>query len=80
MILEFTFHFDFNNHCVVSALISLWFYLAAPTQRIAIFFTCNMLVKRHSDFIALGLLTVVGVMGDMGLLPVNTSGEETIAA
>ena len=39
-----------------------------------------MLENRHSDFIALGFLTGVGVMGYLGLLLVNTSGIETIAA
>ena len=44
------------------------------------FFTYNMLVKRHSDFLALGFLSVGGFMGDLGLLSVNPSGVETIAA
>ena len=39
-----------------------------------------MLVKRQSDFLALGLLTGVGVMGDLGLLSMNPSGVETTAA
>ena len=38
-----------------------------------------MLVKIHSDFIALIFLNGVGVMGDLGLLLVNPSGVETIA-
>ena len=39
-----------------------------------------MLVNRHSDFQALGFLTGVDVMGDIGLLLVNISGVETIEA
>ena len=39
-----------------------------------------MLVKRNSDFLAPGFLTGVGFMGDTGLLSVNLSGVETIAA
>ena len=39
-----------------------------------------MLVKIHSDFLALGLLTGVDAMGDMGLLLGNPSGVETIAS
>ena len=39
-----------------------------------------MLVNRHSDFQAVGFLDVVDIMGDIGLLSVNPSGVETIAA
>ena len=39
-----------------------------------------MLVNIHIDFQALGFLTVVGFMGDIGLLLVNPSGVETIEA
>ena len=37
-----------------------------------------MLVKRHGEFLALGFLSVDGVMGDLGLLLGNTSGVVTI--
>ena len=61
-------------------LIALRFDLAAPTlQVVVLFFTSNMLVKSHSSFLALGLLTGVYVMGDMVLLLVHPSGVETIA-
>ena len=54
------------------SLIALRFDLAALTRRIAFFlFTYNMLLKIHSDILALGFLTGVGVMGYMGLLSVN---------
>ena len=39
-----------------------------------------MLVNIHSDFRALGFFVCVDVIGDIGLLSVNTSGLETIAA
>ena len=69
------------SHGVVIDLIALRFDLAAPTWRIAVFFFMyNMLVKIHSDFLALGFLTGVTVMVYMGLLSVNPSGVETIAA
>ena len=78
---EFPFRFFFNAHSVFLALIVLCFNLAAPTQRIEVlFFTYNMVVKRHSDFIALGFLNGVGVMEDLGLLSVNPSWVKTIAA
>ena len=71
---EFPFRFGFSAHGVVPDLIALLFNLSAPNQRIAVFFfTSNILVKRNSDFLALDLLTGVGVMGDMGLLLVNPS-------
>ena len=53
---------------MVSALIALHFDFEAPTWWIELFFfVSNMMVKRHSDFIALGLLNYVGFMGDMVL-------------
>ena len=65
----------FFFHGTVPDLIALLFYLAAPTKWIYVFFfKYNMLVKRHSDFLAFGLLTVVGLMGYMELLFVNPSG------
>ena len=71
----------FNIHVVVPYLIDLRLDLAAPTRRVAVlFFTSKMLAKRHSDFLALGLLTGVDVIGDMGLSSVNNSGVEKIAA
>ena len=74
LILKFNFRFGFNAHGVVTALIALRSDLEAPTQQILVFFfTSNMLVKIHSDFTALGLLSVGGVMGYLGLLSVNPS-------
>ena len=80
-IFELSFHFGFNSYGVVLGLIALRFYLSSPTWPVAVFFfTYNMVVKRHSDFPSLDLLTGVDVMGYMGLVSVNTSGVETIAA
>ena len=68
-------------HRLLSALMALRFDFEQPTQQIAvIFLTFNMLVKRYSDFPAFGLLTVVWVIGKLGLSSVIYSGEETIAA
>ena len=39
-----------------------------------------MLVKRHNDFPALGFLSVFEVMGDLGVLSVDSPGVETIAS
>ena len=39
-----------------------------------------MLINRHIDFQARGLLTGVDVMGDTGMSMVNNSGVETISA
>ena len=62
-------------------LIDLRLDLAAPTWRVAVlFFTYNMLVKRHSDFLAIGFLTGVDVMGYTGLSLVNILGVETTLA
>ena len=80
MIFDFAFRFCFNAHGRVTYLIALRYDLEAPTQRVSVFFfTSKMLVKRHSDFIALGLLNGVDFMRDMGLPLVNTSVVETIA-
>ena len=42
--------------------------------------TSNMLVKRHSYFLALGLLTSVDVIGTLGLLYLNPYLVDSIAA
>ena len=68
-------------HGVVPDLFALRLNLVAPTRQISVFFfTSNMLVKRHSDFIALGFLTSAGVMGYMGLLLINPSVIDTTAS
>ena len=60
---------------------ALRFDFVATIQRFAVFcLTSNMLVKRHSYLLALGLLTDVHVIGTLGLLSVNPSGVDTIVA
>ena len=48
---------------------------AAPIRRFAVLFlTSNMLVKRHSDFLALSFLNGDYVIVTLELLSVNPSG------
>ena len=59
----------------------LRFDFAATKRRFAVLgLTSNMLVNKHSDFLALGLLTGVDVIGTLVLLSVTPSGVYTIAA
>ena len=54
---------------------------SAPTRRFSVLFlTSNMLVKRHSDFLVLGFLTGVDVIGTLVLSSVTPSGVNTIAS
>ena len=81
LIFEFSYYFGFNTHSVVLDLIYLDFNLEDTNLRVAVFFlVSNMLEKRYSDFLALALLTGVGVIGYLGLLLLNPSGVENIAA
>ena len=60
---------------------ALCFDFEAPIRRFDILFlTFNMLVNKHSDFLALGFLTGVDVIGTLGLAYVTPSGVDTIAA
>ena len=60
---------------------ALRFYFADPTRRfVVLFLTSNMLVKRHRDFLALGFLTAVDVIGTLGLSYLTSYGVKTIAA
>ena len=57
----FTFRFCSISHGVFPDLIALRFDLESLTRRLTVlFFTYNMLVKRHSYFLALCFLTGVG--------------------
>ena len=59
----------------------LCFYFAAPIRRFAVLFlTSNMLVKRHSDFLALYFLAGVDVIGKLGMSYVAFSIVDTIEA
>ena len=54
---------------------------SATIRRFAVFgLTSNILVKRHSDFLALGFLTVVDVIGALGILSLTPSALDTISA
>ena len=54
---------------------------AATVQSFAVSgLTSNMLVNKHSDLLALGFLAGVYFIGILGLLSVNPSGVDTIAA
>ena len=59
-------------------MISLRFYLVAPTRWAAVFFTSKNSVNRRSGFIALHFLEIMVGIGDIGLLSVNLSLMETI--
>ena len=54
---------------------------AAPIQRFSVLcLTFNMLVNKHSDFLALVFFTGVDVIGTLGLSSVTSAGDETISA
>ena len=81
MIFECPFLFVLLVHRLLPNLMALRFDFSVPTRRFDVFFlTSNMLVKRHSDFLALYFLTVVWVIGKLGLSSVISSGVETIEA
>ena len=61
------------------SLFVMWFS-NSDWRIVVFFFTSNVSVKRHSDFIALVFLTGFGVMGDLGLLLVNNSGVKNHSA
>ena len=53
----------------------------ATNRRLAVLgLTSNMFVNKHSDFLALGFLTGVDVIGELGILSVTPSVVNTIAA
>ena len=78
----FKFYFVFFFfHYLVLTFMALRLDFAATIQRFYVFgLTSNMLVNKHSDFVALGFLTAVDVIGKLGLPYVNPSGVDTIAA
>ena len=60
---------------------ALRFGFEAQTRRFDVFFlTFNMLMKRYSDFLALGFLTGVDGIVKLGLSYVTSSGFYTISA
>ena len=81
MIFKCPFRFVFLVQRLVPTFMALRFDFLAQIRRFAVFFlTSNMLVKRHSDLIALGLLTGVDVVGTQVLLSVTPSRVDTTAA
>ena len=77
----FECHFGFFLvHRLVPTFMVLRIDFAAPIRCFAVFFlTSNMLVKRHSDFLALGFLTDDDVIATLVLLSVTPSLVDTIA-
>ena len=64
-----------------SARKSLRFYFAATKRRFAVFgLASNMLVNKHSDFLALVFLDGVDGVGTLLMLSLTTSGVDSIAA
>ena len=62
-------------------LMYISFYFAASTRQILLLFLkSNMLVNKCSDFLELGFLIFVWVIGKLGLSSVIYSGVETISA
>ena len=58
------FSFCFIGTQDITTFMDLRLDFADPTQRFAVLFlTFNMLVNKHSDFLALGFLTGVDVIG-----------------
>ena len=73
-IFECPFRFFLLVHTLFPTLMALRFYFADSTWRIAVLFlTSNLLVNKHSDILALGLLTVVCVTLKPGLISVTSS-------
>ena len=53
---------------------------SATKKRFAVLgLTSNMFLNKHSDFLALGILTGVDVIYTLGLLSVNPSGVDSIS-
>ena len=78
---ELTFSLALLFHMLLPTFMDLSLDFADPTQRFAVLFlTFNMLVNKHSDFLALGFLTGVDVIGKLGLSYVTSSGVDTITA
>ena len=60
---------------------ALRLYFAATKRRWDVVgLTANMFVNKHSDFLALGFLTGDYVICALGLLSMNPSGVDSIAA
>ena len=72
--------FFFLVHRLLPTFLDLRLDFAAPTRRFSVLFlTFNMMVKRQSDFLALGFLTAVDVIVTLELSSVTSSGVDTIS-
>ena len=68
-------------HKLLQTFMALRLYFVATIRRFAVFgLTSNMLMRRHSDFLVLDLLTGVDAVGTLGLLSLNLSGVDSRAA
>ena len=75
------FSFLFLVQRLLHTLMALRMDFAATKRRFAVVgLTSNMFVNKHSDFLALGLLTNVDGIGTLVLLSVNTYEVDSIAA
>ena len=76
-------HVDFSilDHKILPAMIAFRFYLSVQNLRTAVFgFTSNVYENWRSDFLALGCLTGTEKPDYIGLLSVNISVVDTMAA
>ena len=81
MIFECPSRFVFLVHRLLPNLMALRLDFVATIRRFYVFgITSDMLVNKQSDFLAIGLLTGVDVIGTLGLLSVTTSGVDSRAA
>ena len=73
--------FSFLVHRLLLTFMALCLDFASTIIHFSAFYlTYNMLVKRHIDFLALGFLTGVDVIGKLGLLSMTPSRVDNISA
>ena len=81
MIFECPFRFDFSVHRLLPTFMSLHLDFTATKRRFAVLgLTSNMVVNKHSDFLALGFLTGFDVICTLVLLSVTPYGVYSRAA
>ena len=80
-IFECPFCFVLLVHRLLPTFMALCLDFAVTIRRFYVFsLKFNMLVKRHSDFTALGFFNGVHIIGTLWVLYVNPSGVDSIAA
>ena len=73
--------FFFWVHRLLQTFIALRLNFEDTKRRFAVFgLISNMLVNKHSDFLALGFFTGVDVIGTLGMSYVTPYGVDSIAA